>query len=310
MKQLSEWANIRDLEALIAVVEERKTTAAAARLGISQPAVSRSISQLEKRLNITLFNHQGSGLAPTAQALAMHEKLVPIFRALKNLHDPTDDSIAPSHLRIATSPTLAHGFLEAFINDFLRKNPQINLSLEITTTPEVLELVADQRADLGVADIIGLSAGLVRMPFRSGQVVCAVPEHHPLAQQSQISPKDLHAQALIMLAKRNAIRPVLERIFNKAGSQPRVVMETATSASAMHFVSLGLGLALLHSYPSTTYCPSNVKLVEFSIPLPYELSFFIARSSVPPVICQQFMDFVRSTQPAKSFQSTPIRKQA
>jgi DNA-binding transcriptional LysR family regulator len=305
---LSDWANLRDLETLVAVVEERKTTAAAIRLGISQPAVSRSISQLEKRLNVTLFQHQGGGLTPTAHALAMHEKLVPILHAIHSLRAQSNESPASSTLRITTSPTLAHGFLERCINDFLQKNPQINVSLEITTTPEVLELVADQRADIGVADVIGLSAGLTRLPFRSGFIVCAVPRGHVLANQTVISPKDLHEQSVILLAKRNAMRPTLDRIFTKATSRPRVVLETSTTVSAMHFVSLGLGVALLHSYPSSEYYPSNVQLIEFSVRLPYELSFFIDRTNVPSLISQQFMDFVRSQQPKRSYQSEIIKK--
>ena len=307
LASLTQWASLRDLETLVAVVEERKTTTAALRLGVSQPSVSRCIGQLESRLGTALFQHQGGGLTPTAQALAMHEKLVPILQALRAVRDQSSEQLVSSVLRIATSPTLAQGFLENCIAQFLQKCPQISISLEITTTPEVLELVADQRADLGVADVIGLTSGLTRLPFRSGHLVCAVPKSHPLANQALVSPQDLHAQPLVLLAKRNAMRPTLDRLFAKAKSQPNIVVETATSASAMHFVGLGVGISLLHSYPSTEYCPSNVCLVEFSARLPYELSFFIDRLRPPSLSSQHFMDFVRAIQQAKSFQSQAVK---
>ena len=77
--------SVRELEVLHAVITTRKTTAAAQRLGGSQPAVSRAIGALEARLGRELFIRDGGRLVPTADAFALDAEAAPIFSALERL---------------------------------------------------------------------------------------------------------------------------------------------------------------------------------------------------------------------------------
>jgi DNA-binding transcriptional LysR family regulator len=67
--------NIRQLEAFRAVMIARSTTGAAELLDVSQPAVSRLIVQLEASLELTLFDRSSGRLAPTPEALLLHEEV-------------------------------------------------------------------------------------------------------------------------------------------------------------------------------------------------------------------------------------------
>ena len=104
------WATLRDLEVFQAVIEERKTTAAAQRLGISQPAVSRALASMEQKSKRSLFRHQGTRLVPTADAMALYEEIQPIFHALAQLSHFDWTQQKPASLRIACPPTMAHCF--------------------------------------------------------------------------------------------------------------------------------------------------------------------------------------------------------
>jgi DNA-binding transcriptional LysR family regulator len=300
------WATLRDLEILQAVIEEGKTTLAAARLGVSQPAVSRTLSLLEEKSGRELFRHEGTALVPTADALALYEAVQPIFDSLARLKEFEWAEGSAQVLRVAAPPTMAQCFLDGLTAQFLKANPDVTISFDIVTTPEVLELVADQRADVGVVDVAAGSTGLRRSVFRRSKMVCALAKDHPLATKKKISPIDLHGEQLILLAKRNALRPVIDRLLAKEGSKPRMVIETSTAISALTYVAEGLGVTLLNPFPAALQLPKKVVLREFAIELPYEASFFMPASAVSSAVAQRYMEFVRQHQPSRLFMSEPV----
>jgi DNA-binding transcriptional LysR family regulator len=300
------WATLRDLEVLLAVIEERKTTAAAIKLGVSQPAISRTLSQLEEKSGRVLFRHEGTAIIPTADALALYEEIRPIFESLDRLKDFQWAQARPVTLHVACAPTPAQCFLEPLTASFLRENPGTHVSIEIVTTPEVLELVADQRADVGIADVIPASSGLQRSAFRRSSMVCALPAHHRLCARSVITASDLHDEAMIMLAKRNPMRPIIDRLFSKAGCKPQVVMETTTAISAVNYAAHGIGIALVNPFPVLLAAPADVVFREFAPDMPYETSFFTSASAVPSSVAQKYMEHVRQHQTGPMFKSEPV----
>lgn len=300
------WATLRDLEVLLTVIEQRKTTAAALKLGVSQPAISRALSVLEDKAGRVLFRHEGTAILPTADALALYEEIQPIFQSLNRLKNFQWAQTKPTTLKIATAPSLAQCFLERLTASFILENPEILVSMEIATTPEVLELVADQRADVGIADVMAPGSGLQRSGFRKSTMVCVLPAQHPLAKRKTIRPSDLHGEPLVMLAKRNPMRPVLDRLFNKEACTPRVVMETTTAISAVHFAAQGVGLTLVNPFPVGLAIPKEAVVRHFSADIPYETSFFTAGTGVPSAAAQRYMEFVRSRQPKDFFMSQAI----
>jgi DNA-binding transcriptional LysR family regulator len=297
------WATLRDLEILQAVIEEGKTTLAATRLGVSQPSISRTLSQLEQKSGRELFRHEGTALVPTADALALYEAIQPISKSLDQLKEFEWAQGQTQMLRIAAPPTMAQCLLDALTAKFLKTNPEVTISFDIVTTAEVLELVADQRADLGVVDVTPTSTGLRRSVFRRSRIVCALPKDHPLAKQKKISPSDLNAEQLILLAKRNALRPVIDRILAKDNSKPRKVIETSTAISALAFVAEGLGITLINPFPAALVLPKGVTLREFSLDLPYESSFVTSATVVNSALALRYMEFVRKHQPGKVYMS-------
>ena len=80
---------LRELEVFRSVIRCGKTTAAARQLGISQPAVSRALAQLEARKGEMLFRRDGNRLVPTAEALALDRELEPMFEVLARLLLPS-----------------------------------------------------------------------------------------------------------------------------------------------------------------------------------------------------------------------------
>jgi DNA-binding transcriptional LysR family regulator len=122
---------LRDLHILLAVVQHGSMARAAAELAVSQPAVSKAIADLEHVLGLRLLDRGRNGIEPTAYGRALAARGRTIFDELKKgveelafLADPT-----VGDLRIASTESLAAGFLPAVIENFSREQPHVRLEV-------------------------------------------------------------------------------------------------------------------------------------------------------------------------------------
>jgi DNA-binding transcriptional LysR family regulator len=122
---------LRDLHILLAVVQHGSMAKAAVELAISQPAVSKAISDMEHVLGVRLLDRARNGIVPTAYGHALAARGRAMFDELKQgveelayLADPT-----VGELRIASTESLAAGFLPAVIETFSREQPRVRLDV-------------------------------------------------------------------------------------------------------------------------------------------------------------------------------------
>lgn len=247
----SDRPSLRELEILRALILSRKTTSAAASLGVSQPAVSRAIAALEERIGRALFLREGGRLVPNADAFALEEETRPIFAALDRIRHWPDGVQRQGILKIAASPTLAQFLLPDLLARFRTLEPDLAIHVEIGTNTAVVASVADRLADLGIVDSPLHHPGVRAEALREAQAHCLMRADHRLAARTTIMPADLHGEPLIALARRFPSRVEADRIFAGSGVEPRIVAEAATSAFVAELVRRGIGVALVNPFPLT-----------------------------------------------------------
>ncbi|CAH2812778.1 MAG: hypothetical protein CBCREVIR_3222 [Candidatus Burkholderia crenata] len=158
------WTTIRHLEIFKAVIECGTATMASAHLGISQPAVSRALSQIEERSGRLLFTRLGPSLTTTADGLALYEEVRQIFAGLERVRGlEWGAQQAAQHLRIAATPTMAQCCLNRITARFQLVHPSCSITMEIVPTPRILEFVADRQVQLGIASVPAVGSGLNRL---------------------------------------------------------------------------------------------------------------------------------------------------
>jgi DNA-binding transcriptional LysR family regulator len=120
---------LRDLHILLAVVQHRSMAKASRALGISQPAVSKAIADMEHLLGLHLLDRGRDGIEPTSYGLALVKRGLAVFDELKSgveellfLADP-----AVGELRLGSSEAMAAGVLPAVIERFSRQNPRAHV---------------------------------------------------------------------------------------------------------------------------------------------------------------------------------------
>lgn len=286
---------LRELEILRALVATGKTTAAAHRLSISQPAVSRALSRLERRLDRQLFFRDAGRLMPTSEALAIDAELEPAFAALARIRERADQrTIQPSTLRVAAPPTIAHRFLPGPLAAYARLHPQMRISLDVLSSDVLVTQVAEGRIDLAFADVDTAHAGVRVEPYLTTEAVCLLPQGHPLCQRKEITPADLVNQPFIALTRRHSARIAIDAVFSEAGMTCRPAIETSTAVSAAEFVREGLGVTLLNPFPVAGRLGRDVVVRPFRPSIRFAASFLLPSSVPVAPAALGFMAHVRS----------------
>ncbi len=299
--------SLRELEVLHAVISFAKTTAAAATLGISQPAVSRAIASLEARTGRALFFRDGGRLVPTADALALDMEAVVILRAVDQLASWPHIPAAEAQLKISTGTTLAQYFLVGLVAEFMRINPEIRIQIEIGNTFSVVNNVADGAADIGIMDQPPAHAGLRIHPLRRAVAHVILPATHILAGQSTLSVSDLIEEPLIALPRRFSTRSLVDQAFREKGAEPKIVVECDTSVFAVELVRRHIGIAILNPFPLAFRNDEALAFRAFRPELPFETAALTSASGKANPLARRFIDFIRLKQPDDPF-STAIRK--
>ncbi len=285
------WHSLPEYQALRALMESGTTSKAAVRLGLSQSAVSRSIASLEARTGRILFERDGGRLRPTSEATQLNKRLDPLFSALDRIDGPPEQ--AQETLKIIAPPTYAHRFLVHHIATFLEANPHYFISLEVSSSEEVIRGIQETRFDLGLTGVELSREGVQLTPYRLSKAVCAMAETHPLAELPTITPEDLHEQPLIALTHRHARRSQLEKVLTISRSIPRIVAEASTSFAAVDLAREGLGVTIVNPFPVVQYRGNEVAFRPFSSPIEYRSYFVTPEHRPTPAIARAFIRHLR-----------------
>ncbi|WP_147113082.1 LysR family transcriptional regulator [Tateyamaria sp. syn59] len=285
------WHSLPEYEALRALMESGTTSKAALRLGLSQSAISRSISSLEARLGRILFERDGGRLRPTFEATQLNRRLDPLFEALDRIDGPIEPT--QEALRLTAPPTYAHRFLVGHIATFLHANPHFFVSLEVNASEDVIRRVQEDRSDLGITGVDLTREGVKLTPYRRSEAACAMPKDHELAQLEIVHPKHLHNQPLIALSRRHSRRAQLEKVLTNSRSVPRIVAEASTSFAAVDLAQTGLGVTVINPFPVVQYRSDEVVFKRFESPIEYRTYFVTSDHKPTPAIARAFIRHLR-----------------
>ncbi|MEL7213846.1 MAG: LysR family transcriptional regulator [Pseudomonadota bacterium] len=285
------WHSLPEYEALRALMESGTTSKAAVRLGLSQSAVSRSISSLEARLGRLLFERDSGRLRPTSEATRLNKRLDPLFEALDRIDGPPEP--AQETLRLIAPPTYAQCFLVHHIATFLKANPHFFVSLEVSPSEDVIRGIQEGRFDIGLTGVEISREGVALTPYRVSSAVCAMLRTHPLADVETVRPEDLHGERLIALTHRHARRAQLDKVLTICRSKPHLVAEASTSFAAVDLVREGLGITVVNPFPIAQYRSGEILFRAFASPITYR-SYFVTPEHRPiPAIARSFMRHLR-----------------
>lgn len=257
--------SIRQLEAFRAFMLVRTTTGAADVLGISQPAVSRLIDQLEMALHFELFDRSNGRLVPTPEAGILFEEVERTFVSVDKISEIAQDirSARTGSLTIAVLPALALGFMPAAIARFARQHPRTRISMMVQPSIKIEELTSAHNVDFGIGEFPFVRSGIQAENFCRTPYVVGVPTGSPLAKQSVVRAEDLRGVPFISLSANTAGRHIIDRVFFDAGVAREQVYDAQNSAVIAMMVAQGLGVGLIDPFTAKDFEGRGVETVSF-----------------------------------------------
>lgn len=252
----------RELAVLRSVIERGSVTAAATALNVSQPAVSRTIGQIEARLGLALFHREKQRLFPTREAEILYADIIHAVSSIEAVERRARDlrDGRAGALRIASIAAFANSILPRAIARFQRSKPGFEFAIETLTAREVAQRVAAHRSEIGLLIETAAVSGIVMEDLCTSRFGCVLPRDHALARRDALTVSDIAASPLICLHRALPLGAIAHRLFEQADLMLRPATEVSQSSVACALVEAGAGIALVDKLSILTN-PGTARLV-------------------------------------------------
>jgi DNA-binding transcriptional LysR family regulator len=258
--------SIRQLEVFVAIADTGSVLAAAARLSVTQPAISMALAELERQIGAPLFDRirrrlhlsaRGKELLPAAQEI--------IERTQELLRQPgTDTRALTGELRLGTSNTIGNYLVGELLGHFVRHNPDVALKVSVENTSAIVSGILEHRIDVGCVEGPVNHPQLETISWRNDDLLVCAPPGHPLTSHATLEPRHFHDASWILREPGSAMRVQTERVLASLPSG-RILLELGQVEAIKQAVIAGLGIACLPSAATLDAVATN-RLVVLDTP--------------------------------------------
>lgn len=237
---------INQLKDFIVVVDAGSLTRAAVVLGLSQPAVSQRMAQLEKQTGARLLERGPRGIDPTARGLELYRHAQELVRHFDQLTDSFKDGGPGASGKVSVGlPSTVAGVLPAELYAATaRHHPGIHLELFESMSGYIDELLGRGRLDLAVL----FTDGAPRRPqetllYTEDLFLVASREVDP--SESPVRIRDLDGRPIVAPGARSNLRVLIDRAFASHGLVPHITADVESLAAMVRIAQTGLASAVL-----------------------------------------------------------------
>lgn len=260
---------LRVLRYFLAVVQEGSITAAAERLHVTQPTLSRQLAQLEKELGVQLYERTTHGIELTPEGQLLSQRAAEIVE----LANKTETEVRHHSEELAGTVYIGAGNLRAervlyrLVREFRELHPHVAFDVYSATSDVIKERMDKGLLDVGLlVEPIELERyGFVRLGATESWVV-TVQAGSTLAELDAVSPQDLLGTPII-LPRRLSMQGQVAHWFGGAYDQLDVVAYTNLAENSATMVREGVGVALTSSDSNFDDPGSELKVLSLDPPL-------------------------------------------
>lgn len=292
--------SMRLLEIFAAMMGQRTTVATAESLGISQPAVSAGLRQLEAQLGLTLFERTGRHLEPTLEARNLYEEIRPLFGIVRSFAMRARDlrNGRVGRLRVIATPPPGYSVIPQAMRGFLDTRPDVTVSFDVRRLDNVLHAVQTGQADVGIGLASARIPNVNTEELRPGQMVALLPRDHPLARHETIEVAALTGERFIGIDQESYLGRMVAQAFEEAHVTYHPQLETRYCQTAASLAASGMGVCIVDPWSAQPYLegPASVGgLVARPLaqPCPVHCMMFTRRGVPHSGLLQVFMEEMR-----------------
>jgi DNA-binding transcriptional LysR family regulator len=272
--------NLDQLETFATIVELGSFSAAAARLNLTQPAISFQIRQLEKRLALRLVERVGRRVRPTTAGLDLlpHVRLIDaaVASAIEAMAYHNQGIVG--RVRLGTGATACIYLLPALLSDLRRRFPLLEIVVRTGNSPDILRDLEDNALDVALVTLPAPGRMFEVTKLIDDEIVAVFPPG--LDAPCIVSPSALAALPVLLYEPGGNARRVIDAWFGRAGISLKPVMELGSIEAIKQLVAAGLGCGLL---PQLAMAGDTGPVAARSLsPLLYrEIALVLRRDKIP-----------------------------
>ena len=283
----------KQLQVFLCITQEKTITAAAQKLFLSKPAVSMSLSELEKQLGQPLFerknnrlfiNDLGKQLLPLADEQIERSKLISTLFSENNLLN--------GKLRIGASNTLGNHLLPQMLADFRKQYQHQNQSLLIDNSQTISEQIKDYELDIGLVEANLFDSQLESVKWLKDEMVIVCCADHALTFKRYLNIEDLEDQQWILRETGSGSRTFFLNQIGRKLSSYQISLELKSTEAIINSTSVGLGIACI-SKVAARHALADKRLVQLTLNIDMHRDYWLIwhKDRYQSPLLKTFIDF-------------------
>lgn len=239
--------DVVSLRLFLTVLERGSLTAGAEHFGISAPATSRRIAELEGHVGTALLDRSARGVVATPAGQVLRRHAIEVVARMERLAIAMEDISRgiDGHVRVWANSSACTGFLPGVLSEFLQRYPQAKVDLEESESVDAVRALRSGAADIAV---VGENTERERLEsFRcfSDELVLVVPRHHRLCGRSSVPFSEALDYDYVGLPRTTSLMRHISTETERMGRSFRVRVQVRSFDAMCRMVAAGVGLCIL-----------------------------------------------------------------
>jgi DNA-binding transcriptional LysR family regulator len=289
------------LEAYRIVMHAGTEKEAAARLHLTQPAISRMISKLEGDLGFKLFLRKHGRLMPTVEGEQFFREAERVILGISEIQRIGSDirQHRGANLRVVSMPSIGKALLPQVVKRFVEQYPRVHVSLEVRSHSDVEYWIASNQYDVGLSVLPVDNPAVETDDFVEVRLVAAIPCASPLAHHDVVSLTDLAKETFIFLPPHLLLGRQTKEAFAAQGLEPQARVVTSSLSLACQMVAQGIGVTITDPYTAQEVPPDSIVVRDISPKMPRFYGFLFPSGRARSIPARHFVRLVREVAAGK-----------
>lgn len=236
---------LKHIRIFVTVYQEMNITAASRQLGLTQPATSLAIRELEQHYGTKLFERSGRGIRATEAALHLYPDAVRLLSLYQEMDGEMKNWNTNGKLRIGSSISIGSCILPRLLTEFLRKYPELDTYVKVDSSDIIEKNILENNLDIALIEGRVHSDKIRSEIIMEDELIPVCGRFHPLADKTDVELETLKNERFLMREKNSGTRELAESIFALKDFFIDPVWESTSTAALINAVCAGLGISIL-----------------------------------------------------------------
>lgn len=237
--------NIRQLRVFNEVCKHMNMTKAAESLHLSQPAISKTIAELESWYGLKLFERWNKNIFLTPSGEVLYDYAKHILQIVEKMDLEVKQRMRMDLIRVGASITIGTSILSDIVEGFLKEHKGIRIEAVVDNTKVIEDLLLQNRLDIGLVEGKPVSEDMEVEVFGASDVVLVCSEKHPLYTKKEITKEDLEGMDFIVREEGSGGRALFEAAMKSLDIHWNPAWVCHNTQAIKNATSTGLGIGVL-----------------------------------------------------------------